>query len=60
MKPSEAEIDAAFREEEDAFKVWAKVRSTLDTYTLEEIAARKRLVMARSAKQAIIRDVMNY
>lgn len=60
MKPTEAEIDAAFREEEEAFKAWAKVRNQLDTYMLKEIAARKRLAMARSAKQAIMRDVMNY
>ena len=60
MKPSDQEVDAAIAEEAAAMKAFAAASAQETKAGLKIKAARKRLSLARSAKWALMSDLMAY
>lgn len=60
VQPSSQEIDNVVIEEADALQEFAKASKSHTNSTLKLMAARKRLMLARAAKRAIIQDLLIY
>lgn len=60
MSPSPAEVDNVVIEEADALQEFAKASKAHTNSTLKLMAARKRLMLARAAKRAIIQDLIAF
>lgn len=60
MQPTSAEIDNAVMEEAAAMQEFAKASKLETKAGLEKQAARKRLMLARSAKSALVRDLIAF
>jgi hypothetical protein len=57
-KPTEREIDAAFKEEHDAAIAFAQIIQKEATLQKQKVAVRARLNRAREEKRAILHDLM--
>jgi hypothetical protein len=60
MKPTTLEIEAAFKEESEAVIEFTKAQTLRERGELKFKAARGRLMLARSQKSALVRDMMSY
>lgn len=60
MQPSPADIDNCVIEEAAAMNDFAKASKAETNASLKVQAARKRLMLARAAKSAIVRDLIIY
>jgi hypothetical protein len=60
MPPNNEEIDAAIIEEAEAMKQFSKASAEGTRADLKIKAARKRLMDARGAKNALMQDMMSY
>jgi hypothetical protein len=60
MQPTNEEIDTAIAEEADAMKQFSKALGEGTKAELKIKAARKRLMDARGAKSALMRDMLAY
>jgi len=60
MQPTAIEIDNAVMEEAAAMNEFAEASKKETSASLKVKAARKRLMLARSHKSALIRDLMTY
>lgn len=60
MQPTSIEIDNCVIEEATAMNEFAKASKAETNASLKVKSARKRLLLARAAKSAIIRDLMIY
>lgn len=60
MQPSPADIDNAIVEEAEAMREFAEASKANTKSTLKVTAARKRLMLARQAKNALVQDMFAY
>lgn len=60
MQPTSADIDNAIAEEAIAMREFAEASQQNTKSTLKVQAARKRLMLARQAKNALVQDMFAY